>query len=73
MSFKKSKVLDQEFVDALVTLSTIHDSANSEKPSAGVSGHKINEGFYFMCGWDRLMSRFRDACDTRTGTPQIFV
>ena len=73
MSYKKSKVLDQEFVDALVTLSTIHDSAKSERPSAGVSGHNINEGFYFMCGWDRLMSRFREACDTRPSAPQFFV
>jgi len=26
---------------------------------------KTDERFYFMCGWDRLMTQFRVACETR--------
>ena len=72
MNFKKAKVLDKEFVDALVSLSAIHDSAKCDRPSAGISGHNIDEGFYFMCGWDRLMARFKMACADRDDNSVLY-
>lgn len=61
--------MDQEFVNALVSLSRFQDTSRAQR-LLGSDKHNIDEGFYFMCGWDRLMARFRVAAATREGTAQ---
>jgi hypothetical protein len=56
---------EQEFVDALVSLSAYPEpTCNSSK-----EGENRSERFYFLSGWDRLVSRFRT---TRTNCDGSF-